>query len=256
MRPIRLKLFVVPLLFLGIPISMLMIQPVNPAPSDSLATDALSNNESPGGPTNWFVAPVTLTATAPGKGRRLFLRDCARCHGEHGDGVSLVADTLHPRPFDLTSFELTDSFILRVLREGVPGSDMPAWPVSSDVDLRTVAAYTARLARPDALPAQEHYAPPEALQEAGRRIYVMHCTGCHGENGSGDGPEAGRYLPMPASFSEMRPSYAAAKHVIENGVHGTAMPAWPLLTSAEIQAVTFYIRTLYAGPESATGAHP
>jgi len=249
------KRFVVLLLFLGIPISMLMIESVNPAPGDSSEIDS-SSRENPGRKTNWLVAPVPVMTAALEKGRRIFLRDCARCHGEGGNGISPIADTLHPRPFDLTSFELTDSFMLRVVREGVPGSDMPGWHLGLDEDIRAVAAYTARLARPDTLPPQERYASPEVLQEAGRRVYVMHCTRCHGESGGGDGPEADRHLPKPASFADMRPSYAAARDVIENGVHGTAMPAWPLLTPAEIQAVTFYIRTLYVVPEGTTGAHP
>jgi cytochrome c oxidase cbb3-type subunit I/II len=43
----------------------------------------------------------------------------------------------------------------------------------------------------------------------------------------------------------MRPSFAAARQVVENGVAGTAMPSWPLLTPPEIQAVTYYIRSFY-----------
>jgi len=93
------------------------------------------------------------------------------------------------------------------------------------------------------------------LHEGGRRVYAMHCVTCHGEQGRGDGPDAGKHLPRPASFADMRPSYAAARRVIENGVHGTAMPSWPLLTSPQIQAVTFYIRTLYTDSR-AVGERP
>jgi mono/diheme cytochrome c family protein len=188
-------------------------------------------------------------------GQRIFQRDCAHCHGPHGDGISPNRQTLHPAPFDLTSFELTDSFILRVVREGVEGADMPGWRLGTDEEVRAVSAYTVTLGRPDELPAEDRYAPPEALHEAGRRIYTMHCISCHGEQGRGDGPDAVKHLPRPASFADMRPSYAAARRVIENGVHGTAMPSWPLLTSPEIQAVTFYIRTLYTNSR-AVGARP
>jgi len=192
------------------------------------------------------------------KGRRLFMRDCAHCHGRSGDGTSPVRRTLHPTPFDLTAFHLTDTFILKVLHEGVPGSDMPAWHVSPEEDLRAVSAYTARLGRSDQLSETERFAAPDALQEAGRRIYAVHCAKCHGENGKGDGKDATRYLPSPPGFQGMRPSYAAAKRIIEKGVPGTAMASWPLLTQPEIQAVTSYIRSLYAETEtessSTTGA--
>jgi mono/diheme cytochrome c family protein len=180
------------------------------------------------------------------RGRRLFIRDCAHCHGKNGDGSSPVRRTLHPAPLDLTGFNLTESYILNVLHDGVPGSDMPAWHSSPEKDLRAVSAYTTRLGRPDQLSEQDRYAPPDALQEAGRRIYAIHCARCHGQSGNGDGSDAARYRPSPPSFRGMRPSYTTAKRLIESGVPGTAMPSWPLLTPSEIQAVTYYIRSLYA----------
>ena len=192
------------------------------------------------------------------RGRRLFIRDCAHCHGTNGDGDSPVRRTLHPAPLDLTGFDLQESYILSILHNGVPGSDMPAWHSSPEEDLRTVSAYTARLGRPDQLLENDRYAPPGALQEAGRRIYTAHCFRCHGESGKGDGRDALRYQPGPPSFTGMRPSYAAARRIIENGVPGTAMASWPLLTPPEIQAVTYYIRSLYSGgraePSSTIGA--
>jgi mono/diheme cytochrome c family protein len=179
------------------------------------------------------------------QGQHIFLRDCAHCHGPRGDGVSPNMRTLHPAPFDLTSFELTEDFVRRIVREGLAGTDMPGWSLGTEDEIRAVAAYTVTLGRPDALPESEQYAPPEALNEAGRRVYSMHCVKCHGEQGHGDGPEAAQHLPRPASFAEMRPSFAAARSAIANGVPGTAMPSWPLLTAPETQAVTFYIRSLY-----------
>lgn len=199
-----------------------------------------------------------ISSSDSAKGRRLFVRDCAHCHGRRGEGNSPVRRTLHPAPLDLTGFEFTASFILNVLHEGVPGSDMPAWHVSPEEDLRAVSAYAAQLGRTDQLPETERFAPPDALQEAGRRVYAMHCARCHGERGAGDGKDASRYLPSPPSFKGMRPSYAAAKRIIEGGVPGTAMASWPLLTQPEIQAVTHYIRSLYAADRQdsskATGA--
>lgn len=244
------------LLFVPIEILILMIGPTSPAPGSSSEKDA-SSNGSPVRQAGWLVAPAPASGPAATaqleKGQRIFLRDCARCHGRSGDGVSSIADTLHPLPFDLTSFQLADSFILRVVRDGVPGSDMPGWSLGTDEDVRAVASYTSRLSRPDALPSQDRYAPPDALREGGKRVYDMHCISCHGVQGSGDGPDAGRYLPRPASFADMRPSYAAARRVIEDGVHGTAMASWPLLNAPEIQAVTFYVRSLYTRTGSTTG---
>jgi mono/diheme cytochrome c family protein len=196
-----------------------------------------------------------VTASALEDGRRIFLRDCAHCHGTRGDGVSPNMRTLHPAPFDLTSFELSEPFVQRIVRDGLEGADMPGWRLGTDEEIRAVSAYTVRLGKRDELSADEQYAPPDALREAGRRVYKQHCVSCHGEQGKGDGPDAAKHLPRPASFAEMRPSFNAARRVIESGVRGTDMASWPLLTAPEIQAVTFYIRTLYTG-NSTSGARP
>lgn len=228
-------------LFLGILLATFLVKPGQPGPNASLEAVAAFK---------WLVPPGNAAAPFLDLGQRIFQRDCAHCHGPEGDGMSANRETLHPAPFDLTSFELTESFVRRIVRDGLPGTDMPGWRLGTDEEVRAVSAYTVGLSRPDALPPEESYAPPEALHEAGSRVYTMHCVSCHGEQGTGDGPDASQHLPRPASFADMRPSYAAAQRVIENGVHGTAMASWPLLTAPEIQAVTFYIRTLYTSSSS------
>ena len=42
--------------------------------------------------------------------------------------------------------------------------------------------------------------------------------------------------------------------MIRNGVPGSGMPRWPLLTPAEIQAVTVYIRSFYHQSDAACRA--
>ena len=193
--------------------------------------------------------PVAGAIADPGEGRRVFLDQCAGCHGEHGDGRSPLGPSMRPPAFDLTGFELSELLIWRAMQQGVPGSEMPAWNTLSNEELGAVVAYTAALGCPGKLPENARWATPGVLQEAGRRVYAMHCTPCHGESGDGNGPEADRHSPRPADFTNLRPSYAAARRVIYNGVAGTSMPAWPLLTEAEVQAVTHYIRSLYRWPE-------
>ncbi len=206
-------------LFLVLPASLLMLDQVHTAPNAAPEAESASS---------WLVPAAAASTPTLEKGRRIFLRDCAHCHGQNGDGISPNMDTLHPAPFDLTGFVLAESFVRRVVREGIPGTDMPGWSLGSEEDVRAVSAYTALLGRADSLPEEERYAPPEALHEAGRRVYTMHCVSCHGEQGHGDGPDAAQHLPRPASFADMRPSYAAARRVVENGVpwHGYALLAF------------------------------
>jgi mono/diheme cytochrome c family protein len=240
-------------LFLSIAVSVLIIKSARTRPGVSPAAAVATGKDGSSPLEKSPAAPAAVAMASPVDGQHIFLRDCAHCHGQRGDGISLNMRTLHPAPFDLTSFELADSFIQRIVRDGLSGTDMPGWSLGSDEEVRAVSAYTARLGKPDTLSPQEGYAPPEALQEAGRRIYTMHCVSCHGEQGRGDGPDSEKHLPKPASFAEMRPSYAAARRVIENGVRGTDMPSWPLLTAPEIQAVTFYVRSLYTGSSVESG---
>jgi cytochrome c oxidase cbb3-type subunit I/II len=186
------------------------------------------------------------------QGREIFVQFCAACHGERGDGKPASGLKLKPPAMDVTAFKLSDSLVRRVLEEGVLGTGMAAWKSLPAEQLSAVAVYTASLGRDDGLSSQARLAPDGALQEAGRRVYVVHCARCHGNDGKGDGSDAPLSKPTPPSFAELRPSYAAAARVIAGGVAGSAMPAWPLLTRAEVQAVTFYIRSFYRGPEQAS----
>src|SRR5690348_9884057 len=190
------------------------------------------------------------------QGREIFVQFCAACHGERGDGRPASGLKLKPPAMDLTAFKLSDSLIHRALEEGVLGTGMAAWKSLPAEQLSAVAAYTATLGRDDELSRQARLAPDRALQEAGRRVYVVHCARCHGEDGKGDGSDASLLKPVPPSFAELRPSYAAAARVIAGGVPGSAMPAWPLLTRAEVQAVTFYVRSFYRGLDRAPARSP
>jgi len=244
---------------LGAPISALA-----PLPLPAVSQQTSNASKAPKTAKEGYASGAVGTGST--RGAKLFERDCARCHGANGDGNSRIRGTLHPQPLDLTSFQISNAYALQVLHNGVPGSDMPAWHVSPEKDLRDEAAYTSHLAKPVVLSEQDRYAPPDALVEAGKRVYDAHCERCHGMSGNGDGPDARKYRPRPASFAGMRPSFEGAQHVIQNGVAGTAMPSWPLLTPPEIQAVTFYVRTFYndgtasrsstAATSARTGAQP
>lgn len=199
--------------------------------------------------------PAPEASAKQPQGKRLFGEYCAACHGERGDGKPASGLKLKPPALDLTRFTLSDEFIRRVLQEGVLGTGMAAWKSLPPDELNAVTAYTATLGRDDRLAAQERVASDGVLREAGHRVYSVHCARCHGEGGKGDGPDAALFKPPPADFTGMRPSFAAATSAIAEGVPGSAMPAWPRLTRAETQAVTFYIRSLYRGPTRSLPMH-
>ncbi|GIK38447.1 MAG: cytochrome c [Chloroflexi bacterium] len=103
------------------------------------------------------------------------------------------------------------------------------------------------------------YVFSEDRRSSGRRVYETYCIGCHGQNGLGDG-EASIFLnPKPRNFVNGQfkffyfgepgpfPSDDSLKITIRNGIQGSAMPAFPLLTDQEISDVTTYLKSLRQG---------
>jgi cytochrome c oxidase cbb3-type subunit I/II len=182
------------------------------------------------------------------EGRSVFMRNCSGCHGEDGRGHSPGGRALRPVAFDLAEFRLQPADVWRALQNGVPRTAMPSWSGLSGVELKAVAAYVLSLSNTPELRPDEERAPRQTLILAGQRVFDTHCVRCHGDNGGGDGVAAMMYTPRPANFKRMQVSFSGASDVIRNGVPGSGMPAWPLLTPAEIQAVILYIRSFYQGP--------
>lgn len=83
------------------------------------------------------------------RGRQLFARHCALCHGERGDGRGQRRAGLSTPPRDLTdpSWQSRTSSlrIFVTLREGVPETAMPSWAALSTDDTWDLVAYVRSL---------------------------------------------------------------------------------------------------------------
>ena len=87
-------------------------------------------------------APVEVLT----QGRVLFQKNCAVCHGELGDGKSVVAPSLSPPPANLKWIQPDFDHILTVLRDGIPGTAMPSWKDQiSESDRKALAAFVRSL---------------------------------------------------------------------------------------------------------------
>jgi len=85
------------------------------------------------------------------RGRALFAKYCAICHGEKGDGAGKFAYLMNPRPRDFKQgdFKLattqnqipTEADLVRTIGRGIPGSAMPPWDHLPLADLKSLAAY-------------------------------------------------------------------------------------------------------------------
>lgn len=83
-------------------------------------------------------------AEAREAGRALYREGgCALCHGENADGRGVRRAALSAPPQDFTNpawrRRTTPREIFTVIREGKPGTSMPAWPLSDEATWQLVA---------------------------------------------------------------------------------------------------------------------
>jgi len=103
------------------------------------------------------------------------------------------------------------------------------------------------------------YVFSQEQRSPGQRTYEVYCIGCHGPEGMGNGEAAEFLNPKPRNFVNgdykffhfnepgPLPSDESLKITIRNGLPGSAMPAFPLLTDEEIQDVANYVKSLREG---------
>ena len=95
------------------------------------------------------VSPNFGTAENSARGKTLFLQACAACHGVLGDGKSVAAATMAPAPTNLKWEQPDSDYVLQVLRDGVPGTAMPAGKNQlSESDRELLAGYVRTLYAP------------------------------------------------------------------------------------------------------------
>jgi mono/diheme cytochrome c family protein len=218
------------------------------------------------------------------KGKLVYEKWCAGCHGDGGAGDGPAAAYMLPRPRNFTgalykirttaSGQLpTDADLLRAIDEGLPGSAMPAWKGRlSDGERRDVMAYLKTFSAFFADTSQhvaslKFSSPPgggtsDTALKVGRLFYdSIGCRKCHGDQGHGDGPSAPT-LKDDAGF----PIFAADLHQswrfrgggsvediyrrLRTGLDGTPMPSFSdlidqkFLTDEELWRLAQYVRSL------------
>ncbi len=129
--------------------------------------------------------PAQEPTTAPSVmgGQLLWAENCQPCHGPTGQGDGPTASQI-PNPLpnfanaeNARQYVPTDNFT--TIKEGRMEAMMPPWKNQlSDEQIWEAAAYVWRLGTS----AQE--------LATGQQIYTEQCAACHGESGTGDGPQA------------------------------------------------------------------
>jgi putative heme-binding domain-containing protein len=152
----------------------------------------------------WAQAPAERLFNArvdPEQGRKLWSVNCAVCHGAEGKGG---------RGPDLTSGKFqhggTDDDLYRAMRNGIPGTEMPGFPLTG-VESMQLLAFMRALGRAAMPP------PAEGDAARGRALFAGggQCTSCHRVGGTGSriGPElsdiGARLPPSDLLASLLRP---------------------------------------------------
>lgn len=179
------------------------------------------------------------------------LASCALC-GCVPEETAYRSNELH---FASLSQESTHSQIVESalsaqnsVRELFGTPDSPKWPdgIADAVDLGKVTRAAGPVGRNEA--------------KVERGLYRKHCVQCHGTSGDGMGPVSALLAPYPRDFRRgsfkfkstpigKKPTHADLVRTLENGLPGTAMPAFGTLKlsqefAEDIDALAHYVRFL------------
>ena len=90
-----------------------------------------------------------------------------------------------------------------------------------------------------------------AAEPDGAKLYAERCSGCHGDQGEGDGPAAAALVPRPKNFHVLGgKSVDELRTIVKKGKPGTMMPPFDgVLSDAEIDAVVRHVQHFAAAPK-------
>jgi DMSO reductase family type II enzyme heme b subunit len=141
------------------------------------------------------------------RGEAVYVQRCQLCHGEEGDGLGPAAERLNPPPrdFSLGQYKIkttafdddipNDSDLLRMIRNGMPGTAMPGWSdMLSEGEITDLVAYIktfAGLEEEEATIQLDYGSQIESSPDSiarGRELFLDgdRCAECHGKMGKGD----------------------------------------------------------------------
>ena len=141
------------------------------------------------------------------KGKKNYFKYCVHCHGDEGKADGRASKYINPQPRELSQgifkFHSTntnalplDEDIIRTIKDGIPGTAMPAWgSILSDEIINALVAYIKTFSDRFGMELPKRkivigMEPPfDDLSIAhGKKIYEeLHCGRCHGEKGEKEG---------------------------------------------------------------------
>ena len=195
-------------------------------------------------------------------GKQAYVKRCAGCHGDKGDGKGPAAPFLDPKPRDFTSgvykfrsSELgtlpSDQDLMHTLEKGVVGTSMPSFKFMPTQERFAIVQYLKTFSsvwkdKDSYGPAVVGSAFPRAdfmnhdafvaRAKKGKTIFAEACVICHGKTGMGDGESAADleddwgFKVVPADLRKKTiksgNSVQDIYRVLLTGVNGTPMPSF------------------------------
>jgi mono/diheme cytochrome c family protein len=197
-------------------------------------------------------------AAAKVSGEKIYMENCAICHGDSGNADTRAAGSLRPPPRNFTTLtaamELSRQRMINSVTNGRPGTAM--MPHKDRLSPREIEAVVDFI-RGNFMQSPEPARKQElAKHSAGQKIYAKNCSVCHGDNGQTAFWAKSGLNPQPRNFTTAKARKELTRermiHSVTNGRPGTAMmPHKKRLTSKQIEQVVDYIRTAFmTGPTS------
>jgi cytochrome c oxidase cbb3-type subunit I/II len=218
--------------------------------------------------------PVVQAAAGFELGEKIYLENCAACHGQNGDGKGPEANRLKTKPRDFTTgnykFRSTpsgslplDKDIFRTISHGVRATSMlpqlhlsenERWAVTEYLKTFSKRFKTEKPLNPVPIPA-----PPSPSRDPitlGKTMYTESgCSQCHGAEGKRDASSANELkdesgspiVPTDLTLKPFKsgPGPLDLYRTISTGLNGTPMPTYAdVLTPRERWALVFYILSI------------
>jgi ubiquinol-cytochrome c reductase cytochrome c subunit len=168
----------------------------------------------------YSVATASTTDTSNGytqaqvdSGRKLFLSNCASCHGSHAQGTD-IAPTLVGVGAAAVLFQVETGRMPAAWGNG-SGPQIQVKPVQfKQEDIDSLAAYVASLGDGPAAPTEDFLNNQVANGDAtrGGQIFRINCAMCHNAVGAGGALTEGKYAPAL--------THTSAAHIYEAMVTG------------------------------------
>jgi ubiquinol-cytochrome c reductase cytochrome c subunit len=211
-----------------------LVRAVDPQPGRGLSPALPVTTTSAGAP------QPTTGGISTTSGKSLFLRDCAWCHGDQGQGTSRAPSLQHDGYAGADFWLRTGRMPLNRPSEKVQRS-APSYPSSS---IRALAQYVGTLGTGPEVPTVSAGDPVE-----GQKLFVANCAACHSSSGTGMILQDGTWAPS---------LYPTASQQIAEAIRlgpGQMPPfASGQMDDQQVDDVVSYVQEL--GGDQVKGGHP